>query len=134
MHEAEEPDTVVFEGLLETLSGRTLLLQIHGVALNSLVGELTPFGRQPRRRQWEVRQDKASHDGDEESYCALENEQPLPARGLQSVSVTWRPALIKNSPVSPATPALAERISAWVRQRLGSSFNSRMSGFPPMPL
>lgn len=90
LHEAKEPDTVVLDRLHEALPSRALLLQIDGVALNTLMSELALFGGEPLGGEREVWQDEAAHDGDDEGDDALEDEEPLGRRSVRSTLVALR--------------------------------------------
>lgn len=56
--EAEEPDSRVLDGLLETLPRRALLVRVDSVSEQSLVGECSLFRREPSGGEGRVGQER----------------------------------------------------------------------------
>lgn len=65
VHESEEPDAGVNEGLLEALPRAASLDAVDVVALQAVVGELALLGREPAGCQRRVGEEGVRADGDE---------------------------------------------------------------------
>lgn len=76
----EEPDLGVFGSFDDALPAGGLASVADGVPHRTLVREGALFRGQPVRRERFVREDEEGDDGKYEGNCALEDEQPPPAR------------------------------------------------------
>lgn len=87
-HEGEGPYHGVGGSLLEALPGTCLALVAYGIKLHSVMSQLSFFGSEPFRGEWEVRQDEEADNCNNECNCALKDKEPAPAGKTHSVIKT----------------------------------------------
>ena len=78
LHETEQPDSGVADGLLESSPGRSLLLDIDSVSKKSVVRELLLLVIQPLGGERGVGQEGPGAQSDETSDGSLDDEEPSP--------------------------------------------------------
>ncbi|GJC77432.1 hypothetical protein ColLi_00270 [Colletotrichum liriopes] len=76
VHKTEDPGAPVTAGLAETLPNARGFATISGIVVDSGVGELAFLFGQPAGFEGAVGQEEESEEGDENGYCALDDEEP----------------------------------------------------------
>jgi len=79
LREAEEPDAVVGDGLLEPLDRAEFFRPVDLVALEAVVGELALLLGEPAGSERRLGQEGEGAEGDEAGDGALDDEEPAPA-------------------------------------------------------
>jgi hypothetical protein len=102
LHQTKQVKTRITDGLCKASAGAPRWLETDGVAHNAVVCELALFGSEPASSEWVVWEQEESDDGDTESHCAFDDEEPgcvhqqqlkQPGSGLDLPFPTRQPVL-----------------------------------------
>lgn len=76
LHEAEEPSTRIFAGLLEAFPGTPSALLTDSIPADSRDAELLFFGSEPSGLRRVVRKEDKPKEGHDSGHSAFNDEQP----------------------------------------------------------